>query len=264
MPRGEPNSVAAKAALALSWVFEVALNAYCGLNKINGEDNASVSARYDTYITPAGYAFAIWSVIFLLQGFLVLHALLRDDPALTDRYLGAWSLLMVAGGLWSIPFVFFWLKTSLLIMFIILGCLLVLYLETYPNYAHAFPELSARFWCAKAAVSLHLGWISVATIANVAIVCTDMGWNKSSEYAVTAALVMLSVAAALAFAGLLRRNDIVFASVFIWALVAIRAHQRNQAVRDWATGLAGAVAGAVVFVILRALPFPPRGSIPLE
>ena len=32
-----------------------------------GDDNATISARYPTPLTPAGWAFSIWGVIFLLQ-----------------------------------------------------------------------------------------------------------------------------------------------------------------------------------------------------
>jgi hypothetical protein len=41
-----------------------------------GDDNATISARFPTLLTPAGWAFSIWGIIFLLQGLGVVYQFL--------------------------------------------------------------------------------------------------------------------------------------------------------------------------------------------
>eukprot|EP00667_Euglena_gracilis_P015065 EG_transcript_15643 len=222
-----------------------------------------MSAKFETLVTPEGWTFLIWSVIFSFQGALVVYNCLWDVPAVSNRFITAWVALMAAGGLWSVPFALQYLKVALALMLLCLGSLVVLYLETYPGNASAFPIATGKFWSGKMVVSLQLAWISVATIVNVAVVLTDLGWTRHDPSAVPAAVTMLFVATALAFLFLVLRNDVIFASVCIWAFFGIRAHQQDETVHDVATGAASCLVGAVLLSIFWTLSSR-RGAIPVE
>uniref|UniRef100_A0A7S1INM6 Uncharacterized protein n=1 Tax=Eutreptiella gymnastica TaxID=73025 RepID=A0A7S1INM6_9EUGL len=230
--RVSPDKARTKLILGATWALQVALNAYCGTHKINGEDNATVSAAYPTLITPAGWAFSIWGIIFLAQGFFVGYQCFgKKAHPLSPTFVLAWSANMVAGGLWSVPFAFKMLKLCLAIMALIVFTLIVMYQELHPWMTSAFPSCSARYWCGEMAISIHLAWVSVASIVNTAVVLTDMGWNDPSQYTVEATVIMQAVALALAIAMVYLHQDIMFAAVVVWAFTAIRSAQSEEAVR---------------------------------
>ncbi|MEX0772781.1 MAG: hypothetical protein WD038_06410 [Balneolales bacterium] len=45
----------------------IIVNILAGPGKIGGQDVGEVSRRYDTLFAPAGYAFSIWGIIYLLR-----------------------------------------------------------------------------------------------------------------------------------------------------------------------------------------------------
>ncbi|MEX1136461.1 MAG: hypothetical protein WEB89_06135 [Balneolales bacterium] len=45
----------------------IIVNILAGPGEIGGQDVGEVSRRYDTLFAPAGYAFSIWGIIYLLR-----------------------------------------------------------------------------------------------------------------------------------------------------------------------------------------------------
>ena len=76
------------------------------------------------------------------------------------------------------------------------------------------------FAALRAPFSLYLGWISIATIANVTIVLRSYGiTDPLRDPMLTLAIVVLAALVGSAVA--VKRADPVFASVFVWAVVGI-------------------------------------------
>jgi hypothetical protein len=69
--------------------------------------------------------------------------------------------------------------------------------------------------------SVYLGWITVATIANVTILLVNANWNRFgiSEQFWAAAVIVVAIGITLSV--LLRRQDIYYGIVIDWALVGI-------------------------------------------
>ncbi len=60
----------------VAYVAVVAVNAAANIVPINGQTTGGVSDRFPTLVTPAGFAFIIWGIIYLfLAGFVVYQAL---------------------------------------------------------------------------------------------------------------------------------------------------------------------------------------------
>lgn len=60
---------------AATYVLLIVVNAATQTGFL-GDDNATISARFPTLLTPAGWAFSIWGIIFLLQGLGVVYQFL--------------------------------------------------------------------------------------------------------------------------------------------------------------------------------------------
>ena len=74
---------------------------------------------------------------------------------------------------------------------------------------------------------LVLGWISIATIANVSVALTAIGWDGFGVEPSSWAVVIIYVALLLTAAVLASRKDIAFSFVVVWALVGILTKQSD-------------------------------------
>jgi hypothetical protein len=70
--------------------------------------------------------------------------------------------------------------------------------------------------------SLYLGWITVATIANIASVAAYLGWNGFGIDGPTWSAIMMTVAVIVAGILLFNRRNLPYAGVLVWALFGIR------------------------------------------
>ncbi len=105
-------------------------------------------------------------------------------------------------------------------------------------------------WAVRAPLGLYLGWVSVATIANISSALYAANWSGWGVPAAWWSVVVLVVGAALAFLGLVRERDGVFAGVFVWAFVGIAVATSSPLVRVVAGALAAAIAVGIVVSIV--------------
>jgi hypothetical protein len=69
--------------------------------------------------------------------------------------------------------------------------------------------------------SIYLGWITVATIANVTTVLDYLGWSGWGIGDEMWAVIMLVAAGGIAAAVSLTRGDVAYSLVIVWALAGI-------------------------------------------
>ena len=103
-------------------------------------------------------------------------------------------------------------------MFALLLLLITVYLRLEIGRVVVSP---AEKWLVRLPFSIYLGWVSVATIANVTSVLDYLGWSGWGISDEVWALIMLLVAGALAAIVSLTRGDVAYSLVFMWALVGI-------------------------------------------
>ncbi len=75
--------------------------------------------------------------------------------------------------------------------------------------------------------SVYLGWISIATIANISLTLVASNWDGFGISPETWAIIVVAVALVLTMLMLGTRKDIAYALVVIWALVGISINQTN-------------------------------------
>jgi benzodiazapine receptor len=187
---------------------------------LNGLYTGDISDRFKVYFVPAGYVFAIWGVIYIgLIAYAAYQALpaQTQNPALRKTgYLVALS--GVANCVWLILWHYEHPVWTLLPMLALLGLLIAVYLQLGIGRTAAS---RAETWCVRVPVSIYLGWITVATVANVTAALYIVQWDGFGMISRNWMLVML--AAVLGIAGLvsLTRRDIAYNLVILWALIGI-------------------------------------------
>lgn len=191
---------------------------------LNGRTAGEISDALPSYFTPAGYTFSIWGLIYTaLLGFVVYQAL----PAQRDRrFVGQIGWLFAGSSVFNVAWLFAWhygfYALSILFMSALLLTLIAIYLRL--DIGRRYPELSlADKLFVHFPFSLYLGWITVATIANVSSVAAYWGWDGFGIAGETWSAIMMLVAAAVAGVLLFNRRNLAYAGVLIWALFGIRA-----------------------------------------
>jgi hypothetical protein len=80
-------------------------------------------------------------------------------------------------------------------------------------------------WCVDTPFSIYLGWISVATIANVTDLLYYWKWDGWGIAPQVWAVIMLVVASALVLAMAWTRGDVAYLLVLVWSFVGIAVKQ---------------------------------------
>ena len=238
--------------VAVTSVGMIAMNALANIVPFFGRGTGEVSALYPTLVTPAGYVFAIWGVIYLgLIAYSIAQFTghLAEDP-LPDHL--AWPLIIsnVANVIWLLLWHSLDIYWTVPFMLVLLASLIIAYLIARTNRPQQ-PTALER-WTVRAPLGIYLGWVSVATIANVSGALVALSWGGFGLPAAWWGVTVLLVATALAVANLVRVGDCVFAGVFVWALAGIAVATSSALVRPVAGGLAVAIAvGILVSAIAR-------------
>ena len=229
-------------------VATIAVNGLANALPIAGRSTGEISDAFPVVITPAGYVFAIWGVIYLG---LAAYAVWQSLPAQTsNRRARAIAVPVAIGNLanlaWILLWHHLWIGGSLVAMLVLLVTLMVVYLRLrpQPGTGLAVGEVTpAERVLARGTFSVYLGWITVATVANVTITLWDAGAQQRFLGLPPQAwgVVALLVATALGARMLLRYRDLAYAAVLVWAFVGIVVAQ-SSSVFVAATAVVGALA----------------------
>ncbi|MCS6815257.1 MAG: tryptophan-rich sensory protein, partial [Cyanobacteria bacterium] len=150
-------------------------------------------------------------------GFYQLQTTQRQSPRL--RRGGYWLVVAsLAQCLWVYAFLLRQFSLSVVVM---LGILLPL-MGFYQRLGIGHERVSSRErWLIDIPIGVYLGWISVATVVNVAIALYSANWGGWGLPPTLWTVMMMVVSAAIAAIMLVQRHDLAFAGVIVWALVAI-------------------------------------------
>jgi hypothetical protein len=204
----------------LSTILVIVVNGLANALPLNGQTTGEISDRFDVYFVPAGYVFSIWGLIYLaLIGYSVYQALpaQRENPRLRRTgYLYALSCLA------NIVWLFLWHYEIFVLTVVAMVALLLLLIAIYLRLGTGLTRVStAETWLVRVPFSIYLGWITVATIANVTSLLDYWNWNGWGISPEAWAVIMLVAGAAIASAVSLTRGDVAYVLVIVWAFVGI-------------------------------------------
>ncbi|WHX41106.1 tryptophan-rich sensory protein [Mesobacillus sp. AQ2] len=200
--------------ILLASIVVVAVNALANILPINGQNTGEISNKLYVLFTPAGYVFGIWGLIY----FLLFIWTIRQFPA-SRRDLPVYQKsapLYVLSSVLNTAWILLWhYEFFLLTVFVMIGLLLTLIklYQLIKNEEHSFWDLLP--------FSVYLGWISVATIANISYYLKYIGWNGFGLSDVAWTLIMLVIATLLAVYFQYKNEDRIYPLVFVWAFIGI-------------------------------------------
>ena len=217
-----------KSANIIFYILTIVINSLAGgTTLIGGKLTATISDSNPTLVTPAGYVFSIWGIIYILLGAFVIYQALpsRNNRGFTERI--GW--LFVLSSIINVVWIFFWqfeyLAVSVVLIFLLLATLIAIYVRL--GVGKSKVGLDDRL-AVHLPFSVYLGWITVASIANVATALVSLNWDGAGITSETWAIFVVAVALVITALMLITRRDIAYSLVIIWALVGIAVKQSGN------------------------------------
>jgi benzodiazapine receptor len=194
---------------------------------IGGRNTAQISDANPTLITPAGYVFSIWGVIYVLLGVFAVYQALPGQRASQFQSRIGW--LFVLSCITNMVWLFLWqsllLEASTVLMFLLLSTLILIYLRLGVGKSK---DTIREKLAVHLPFSVYLGWITIASIANVAVTLVSVGWAGFGISPTTWATLVVAIALLISVLILATRRDLAYALVVIWALVGIAVKQSGN------------------------------------
>jgi len=201
-----------------------------------------------SYLAPAGPAFSIWTVIYLgLIAYAVWQALPGRASDARQRSLG-WAIALseVLNGLWLVAAQFTNLPLTVLTIALLLAVLGVAFRRVVMS--------SARGWVEAVLVDgvtgLHLGWVTLATVANVSAWLTQIApreWVAGAE--VWGLVVLVVVTLVGCGIGWMGHGRLAPAAALAWGLAWLAVGRITAEPESLTLGIAAIVVAALIVTV---------------
>ncbi len=219
---GRKSTIAAIASMIVMIIlYALTALGYMGDNPVGRGGNYE-----EPLIVPAGYAFSIWSIIYLgLIVFPFYQWYKKSDHPSWTRIKWLYSINVILNGLWLVAASYDYLVIS---VGIIISMLATLYMINKALISIEREGAPINYWLERLVFSLYFAWITLATVLNVSSALTFYQWDGFGISDVTWTSIMIPVAALVASLVFFTYRDKAYASVVVWAFVALAVKHFEQ------------------------------------
>lgn len=199
----------------VAYVAMVAVNFMANGLPINNRSTGEISDAYPNLFAPAGPAFSIWGLIYLLLGGYMLYQFVKKDKKINDLFKKI-NPLFIATSIANISWIFAWHYDYIGLSVLIMAVLLFLLIKIADVLrAEQFTSLEKLFiW---APFSIYFGWITVATIANITVFLVSISWNGFGIADFVWTSIILLVGTIIGILRMRKDKNIAYGMVLIWA-----------------------------------------------
>jgi len=197
---------------------------YTSITGVFGKTNTELSAKYQTLVTPSGWAFSIWGPIFIWEAIFVVAQLFPRfrQSEVVLRMSPWWWALYVVQCCWTFAFAQDQVTLALIFMLLILASLLGISWSTDDLALSA-----AEYFLLRAPLSLQLGWIICAAGVNVSVQADALKSSQSTLLALAVLTYAAVLSASVAFAVGPLSPDPIVCLVAAWAFLGIYSELGN-------------------------------------
>jgi hypothetical protein len=219
----------------LFFIGMVFVNFLANFLPINGKNTGEVSAQYPNLFVPAGLTFSIWSIIYLLLFVFCIYqmtSLFRSkidvyEAEIVRRINIAFILTCIINMCWIVAWHYGLIIVSVILMLLLLSRLI--YIDTQIRLLE--PHLTnAQSFIVKAPFGLYLGWICIATIANITALLVSYGWRGFGMSEESWTSMMVLAGSFIGVLAILRFNNFYIGLAVIWALSGIIIERKNDTI----------------------------------
>lgn len=264
-PTSENKATSLRLANTLAFVVTVVLNGLGATGKLTGHTVGDISDEHPTLITPAGFTFAIWGVIYTLQTGFVLWQACTDSSLPVVRPVGwTYAITCFANAGWIAAFTTGTTRgidlSQALILVLAIGLLTV--------YARAGCFAGSSSWLqfilVDLAFSMYTSWAVVASCLNASITMQTHGVDSvlglSPNHTQTA---LLAIPLLICLGIVISRHDFVYPLTLAWAAHGIASNKTSAPLSPLPRYLSyGALALAVLALAARVCSHARRRRTP--
>jgi hypothetical protein len=236
----------------LGFIITLTLNGLANALPINGKNTGELSDMYPNLFVPAGFTFSIWGVIYtfllLFIGYQLFQAFSKNQrhDSFINEIGGIFFLNCLANASWIVAWHYQYVGLALLIMFAILATLILIYQKLKIGLTKV---RTAEKWLVHIPFSLYLGWITVATIANVTTLLVDLDWNGFGIAPEIWTVIVLIVGTLIGLRVLQKRGDLAFGVVILWAYFGIISKRMSEGAEFTNAIVLTAIVSMVLFAV---------------
>ena len=217
----------------------VVMNYLANALPLNGKTTGELSGMFPNLFVPAGITFSIWGVIYILLVIFCVLQFTTAYQAVISRVGWLFGLTCIFNALWIVAWHYERLPLSLILMAGLLVSLI---------WINIFiKDLPDGF--IKAAFGVYLGWICIATIANVTALLVSNGWQGFGLSGQTWAMIMIIVGAVVVVLSIWRFNNPYIGLAAVWAFIGIMIRRQDDYRSIFLTAAVAAVVVAAVLTI---------------
>jgi len=205
-------------------IITILINGLANILPIGGKYTRELSDNIPNLFVPAGITFAIWGIIYVLIILFTIY-LAKDlfkKEKTTKTFLEKISYFFILASVANIIWIFLWhyeqILLSLLVMILLFVSLLVIYFRL--NIGIEKVSMKEKLLI-HVPISVYIGWITVATIANVTAVLVTVGWDGFGISEQIWTTLVIIVATIITILIITTRKDYAYSAVIIWALIGI-------------------------------------------
>jgi hypothetical protein len=189
----------------------IVMNYLANALPLNNKTTGELSGSFPNLFVPAGLTFSIWGIIYLL---LVVYCIVQftgSDQVVIKDIGWLFGVTCVLNASWIVFWHYGKLSLSLVVMAGLLVTLILINLKIQ----------NLPLGIIKASFGIYLGWICIATIANVTALLVNYSWNGFgiSEEAWT--IIMISAGTVIAALAIYRLINPFAGLAVIWAFTGI-------------------------------------------
>lgn len=228
----------------LTFVFTLFMNYLSNTSYFGEQTVGDISDRYATLITPSGYTFSIWGIIYIGLTAFTIYQLqplwsqreeISGVPSIRLLFIGT-NLL---NGIWILLWLNDQIGMSLLVIMLLFFHLLVILMNLDKRTSDSIYK-----WSVGYPFQLYAGWVTLAMITNIAVYLTKEGLAEQLLFSQsTWAIIILAIAVGIYYAVVNWRRLIVFGLAGVWATAGI-------AVKQWDPYLEVGVTAAIASTLI--------------
>lgn len=214
------KNVYIKILTVVTYVAMVAVNFLANDLPINNRSTGDISDDYPNLFAPAGPAFSIWGLIYLLLGAYVIYQFVKKSQK-TEALIHKINPFFIITSLANISWIFAWHYDYIGLSVLIMAILLFLLIKI------ADILRSERFLSPSSKLLIHIpfsiyfGWITVASIANITVFMVSINWNGFGIADFIWTSIILMVGAVIGILRMRKDNNITYGVVLVWAYLWI-------------------------------------------
>jgi hypothetical protein len=206
---------------------------------LNGKTTGELSDAYPNLFVPAGITFSIWGVIYILLIAFCVAQFTTQHQAVIAQIGWLFGLTCIFNGLWIVAWHYGRLPMSLILMAGLLIALLWIgvFIKDLP------------YGLIKAAFGVYLGWICIATIANVTALLVNYGWGGFGISEQTWTIIMILIGTLLVALAIWRLDNPYIGLAVVWAFIGIMIKRSADVRSIFITAAVAMVLVAAVLVL---------------